>query len=268
MIYRRTLPAALLLAALGCAPAQAASSDWYHVEGGAVRLVTSGRADADGRLRGALEIHLKPGWKTYWVDPGSSGVPPTLDVSAAGQPVPVEIAFPAPQRFDDGYGEWAGYDHSVALALTFRLPDGQDAAAALEADAFLGVCETICIPVQAKLSIEAQATKDESAHEAIVAAAFGALPGPARHGFEARSIDAEGETLTIEATVPDGAEALDIHVAGTSKYTFGSPARSVEDGKTFFALPYQGKAALPAGARFHYTLVTSTGSVSGLLELP
>lgn len=77
---RPAAAAALLLLAL--APgAHAASSEWHHVEGGSIRIVTSGAPDAQGILRGALEIRLKPGWKTYWLDPGSSGVPPTLDVT-------------------------------------------------------------------------------------------------------------------------------------------------------------------------------------------
>src|SRR5690606_16478618 len=106
------------------AAAHAAASDWYHVEGGSVRVVTSGVPDENGVLRGALEIRLKRGWKTYWRDPGSSGVPPTLDVAVGDRTAPVEIGFPAPQRFDDGYAEWAGYDEPVALALSLHLPQG------------------------------------------------------------------------------------------------------------------------------------------------
>ena len=66
------------LSLLAC-PALASSSDWYEAEGGRVRLVTSGAADENGVIEGALEIDLKPGWKTYWRDPGDAGVPPTLD---------------------------------------------------------------------------------------------------------------------------------------------------------------------------------------------
>ena len=50
-----------------------------------MRLVTTGSRDADGRLEGILDIELKPGWKTYWRDPGDAGVPPTIDVSASTQ---------------------------------------------------------------------------------------------------------------------------------------------------------------------------------------
>ena len=36
----------------------------------------------------------------------------------------VEIGFPPPGRFDDGYAPWAGYDRPVSLALTMALPQG------------------------------------------------------------------------------------------------------------------------------------------------
>lgn len=65
--------------------AQAASSDWHETQGGAVRLVTSGISNDQGYLRGALQIRLEPGWKTYWRDPGKTGIPPQLELSEIGR---------------------------------------------------------------------------------------------------------------------------------------------------------------------------------------
>ncbi len=62
-----------------------------------------------------LEIDLKPGWKTYWRDPGDAGVPPTLDASASSNIASAELSFPAPQRFDDGFAIWAGYKEPVGI---------------------------------------------------------------------------------------------------------------------------------------------------------
>lgn len=268
MIRIRALFAASFLTALAGLPAWAGSSDWHHVEGGSLRLVTGSAAEPGGLLRGALEIRLRPGWKTYWMDPGSSGVPPTLEAVAGGRPVAVDIAFPAPQRFDDGYGEWAGYDHSVVLALTFRLPKGEDVPDMLEASAFLGLCETICIPVKADFVVEKQGAEDADAHDTIVAAAFGALPDPARPGFEATIVARAGGALEIEVSAPADARVLDIHIAGDSRHTFGEPVRHEQDGRTTFSLPVLGKQKPSADAQFPYTLVTSSGAVSGVLRLP
>ena len=142
---------AVLLMLLASTPAHASSSDWFETEGARVRLVTTGKPAADGTLKGILDIELKPGWKTYWRDPGDAGVPPTLDVSANPNITGAKFDFPAPQRHDEGDFQWAGYDYPVALPVTFTLKD-PGGPATIDAAVFLGVCETICIPVQAKLA--------------------------------------------------------------------------------------------------------------------
>jgi DsbC/DsbD-like thiol-disulfide interchange protein len=241
-------------------PALAGSSGWHHADGASLRIVTSGKQDVDGLLRGALEIRLKHGWKTYWLDPGDAGVPPTLGLTGAGS---VEMAFPAPTRFDDGYAAWAGYDKPMALALTFDLGAG-GTPASMEADAFLGLCETICIPVQARFTIDAAANEPRPEDEAIVARAFASLPGPARPGFEARAEAMGGTSLEVSVDVPNGSQVVDLFVASAGKVALGAPKRS---GSTAFSVPIvRGADAMPASLA--YTLVTSSGAVTGTLDLP
>lgn len=271
MLTFRLAIAAALLAAPAVAPsvALAAASDWHHVEGGAIRLVTDDAPDADGVLRGALEIRLKPGWKTYWRDPGSSGVPPSLTVTVGGEKAEVEIAFPAPTRFDDGYAVWAGYDRSVSLALTLRLPPGAGLplSAPAVADAFLGVCETICIPVQAELTADEDA--GEAEHAAAVDAAFAALPQPERPDFGVRPQAGGDGTITVEATLPAGVSAIDLFVAGTDTLVLGVPERlGGPSAPARFAVPVLYGSEAGPGENLAYTLVTSGGAVSGRLVLP
>ena len=260
---RLALAATLLLAPTA---SLAASSDWHHVEGGSIRIVTSGQPDSEGVLRGALEIRLKPGWKTYWRDPGSSGVPPSLDVTVGDEKAAVEIGFPAPTRFDDGYAMWAGYDRSIALALTFRLPADAKGSARVAANAFLGVCETICIPLQAELTIDPREDADDPEHAAAVAAAFAALPEPARADFGARPGKVEGETIMIEATLPDDVEVVDLFVAGTDNLALGVPERV--SGSSTFSVPVLRGLDGNTDEALTYTLVTSGGAVTGSPELP
>lgn len=247
-------------------PAHAASSAWHHVEGASIRLVTSGSPDSDGIVRGALEIRLKPGWKTYWRDPGSSGVPPTLSATANGAPVTLELHFPEPQRFEDDYAPWAGYDRSVALAITMTLPEGADDARSLEADAFLGVCETICIPVQARLTLEPAATMQSSNDPVVVDNAFSALPAEADAQTHAKAARIDDGTLTVDAIVPDGVDVLDIFVAGTGSLSLGTPKRVPGDAAASFVMPLHGKAE--SGETLDYTLSTRAGAVTGQLRIP
>src|SRR5208282_6171329 len=69
-------------------------------------------------LRAGIEIRLDPGWKTYWREPGDSGVPPTFDFSGSENVKAVTVLWPAPGRFPDGAGgNSIGYLDHVILPL-------------------------------------------------------------------------------------------------------------------------------------------------------
>lgn len=260
------LPAFILATMLACSHAAAGASAWYHAEGGSIRIITAGAPDDDGNLRAALEIRLQPGWKTYWRDPGDSGVPPTLQVDAGGSEAAVEIGFPAPSRFDDSYSRWAGYDHSVALALTVQIPAMMQPAP-IRARTFLGICETICIPVEAEFDVPLYAPADPE-EAAAVTSAFDALPQPARPGFEARAVKVDSDAILIETDLPANATIVDLFVAGTSSLTLGVPELSDSATVAAFRVPIlYGKVENGPG-ELAYTLVTTAGAVDGHLTLP
>ncbi|UDL91676.1 hypothetical protein LGH82_10805 [Mesorhizobium sp. PAMC28654] len=257
-----------VLGAVSGLPAIASSSTWYISEGGKVRLVTTGKPDEAGRIQGILDISLKPGWKTYWRDPGDAGVPPQIDISASTNIAEAQLSFPAPQRHDDGYGKWAGYDYPVSLPVTFRLSAPKDAAV-IDADIFLGICETICIPVQTRLTVDPAADPDNADDAALIKAAVTALPTPARPDFGINVLPGDHETLIVEASFPGSPEAADFFIAGEQDYMFGAPARSEKDGKLIFTVPILDRpSTTPAGGGLHYTLTSAAGAVEGLLPFP
>lgn len=264
---RLTLAASLLLT-LAAAPASASSSAWFSTEGARLRLVTSGPADADGVIHGVLTIDLKPGWKTYWRDPGGSGVPPNVDVSKSANIAAAEIRFPAPLRFNDESGVWVGYKHSVDFPVDFRI--ASTGPAEIRADIFIGICQTICVPVQAHLVLDPAGEADSPDDAALLAAARQALPGPAGNGFEAQLLRSDPKQLTVAASVPPGSEIGDLFLAGTEDYMFGPPVKNGSSGgRTVFTVPIlTAPAAKPAGAGLAYTLVSDKGAVEGLLPFP
>ena len=258
----------LFFTVAACGFASASSSAWYESQGGRVRLVTTGTADQAGRIQGVLEIALKPGWKTYWRDPGDSGVPPQIDVNASANVAGVDLSFPAPQRHDDGYGQWAGYDRSVALPAVFTLKSPGDKAL-IEAHVFLGICETICIPVQTTLSVDPASDPDNAADAQLVKAAFAALPQAERSDFRAVTVAGDDETLNVEVAAPGAPDAVDFFVAGNQDYMFGPPTRTEQNGKVLFSVPILDRPdTIPAGAGLHYTVTGTTGAVEGLLPYP
>lgn len=109
-----------------------------------LRLV-AGEPDDEGTVRGALVVDLAPGWKTYWIDPGDAGIPPSVDFSATQGAPAADVSFPAPRRFGGDAVRSNGYTAPMAIAFTL---EGLDPAspAPVEASVMLGICETICIP--------------------------------------------------------------------------------------------------------------------------
>lgn len=254
------LIAAFLLAGSGFA--FPAASEWAKVEGAAVRVVMSANSEERGRLRGALQVDLEPGWKTYWLDPGDAGVPPAVTVSVHGEPGQVEIGFPPPGRHDDGYAVWAGYDRPVSLALTVTNPQ---AAGPMEFSVFLGVCETICIPVQATFYVEPDRAGANSDHESVVELAFAALPQPARPGFRVLDAVVNGDSIVVEAETPAGASA-DLFLVSTENRMFGMTEPGVRDGRLSFRVPILSTTADTA-EEVSYTLVSGQEAVTGTISV-
>ncbi len=258
------LPAMLIMLA-GTSAGLASSSEWFETDGARVRLVTAGKPDTAGRLTGVLEIGLQRGWKTYWRDPGDAGVPPIVDISASTNVAGVELAFPVPQLHDEGDFKWAGYDYPVSLPVTFTLA-APGSPTLIKADVFLGVCETICIPVKATFSVDPASDADNAEDAAVVAAAVAALPGPARPDFGVKVIgEPEAGAIRLEAAFVGDPATAELFIAGSDGYTFTAPVRSLENGKVIFTTRVDMPAAKPGGPGLHYTLVTDAGAVSGLL---
>lgn len=255
--------AVLLSALLVSSPALAGkASDWLHTEGGSIRIVTEADVGDDGVLRGALQIMLKPGWKTYWADPGDSGIPPSVHVAGNSHVGDPEIGFPPPRLIDDGYSEFVGYDRPVTLALSFPVSEGLPER--FGADIFLGVCETICIPVQASLEVKTAPNGSPAAE--VVSRAFLELPHDADQSFHARLVEIRDGNLIVETEYPDRAGEIVLHVVSTDTRMIGSAERAGPDGSVFH-VPFTDTVADDAPLEASYVLVTDVGAVAGTLRL-
>lgn len=263
-MFNATFPSVLCTLAIIACPslASASSSEWHDVTGAQIRLLTSGVPDRDGALRGALQIELNPGWKTYWQDPGEAGVPPMVEVEQ--QAITSTLHFPAPKRFHEGHTEWAGYDGPVSLPVTFGDADGV-MSGVLRVRVFLGVCETICVPVEARFEIDHALDAHNPEHAALVSRAFAALPQPATDATHAAFARWHDDGFSVKAVTDEGAETVELFMAGTDAVRLGSP-EALSDGEYAFPVA-KGSKPIPA-QDLSYTLVTTSGAVSGTLSLP
>lgn len=230
--------------------ALALDSDWAETEGGRMRLVIDPEPRADGAILGLLDIELDPGWKTYWRDPGSAGIPPTLDFSQSRGVALEAFKYPAPVRVDDGYAVWAGYTSSVRFPL--RLRRTKPGAAEVKAMAFIGICEKICVPFQAELNVDLPAeslASDRS--KSMIAEAMAALPETAGpdFGLESASVADDQSRIEIVARLPafrPGGAAPQLFVAGPQGSAFAQPVLVAdEDGQAHWRVDVE---RLPANA--------------------
>ncbi len=258
-MFERPITLAVALVAFAGGPVFAASSEWEQIHGGAVRVVVSAEPDAHGRVRGALQVDLAPGWKTYWLDPGASGVPPTISVTANGQPIATEIGYPPPGRHSSGADVWAGYDGPVAFTLSMQVPK---TAPAIDVAVFVGVCQEICIPVKADFHVELNSSASVASVEQAVDEAFDRLPAEAKPGFQVTNAEIRSGSLVVEAETPTGSQPVDLFMASSAGPVLGPPAAQPENGRTIFTFPLFDKLTGDA-ARLDYTLVAGEAAVAG-----
>ncbi|WP_395382652.1 hypothetical protein ACHMW4_26030 [Mesorhizobium sp. UC22_110] len=141
--------------------------------------------------------------------------------------------------------------------------------AVIDAGVFLGICQTICIPLQAQLRVDPAQDAGNPEDAELVKAALAGLPRKPSDGFGAKTLSGEKDKLLVEATVPGEAKSVDLFIAGEQGYLFGAPTRAEDGGRLVFAFPIlarPGKAA--QGDGLPYTLTTPSGAVEGLLPYP
>ncbi len=101
----------------------------------------------------ALRLDIKPGWHTYWRNPGDAGLPTTIDWKLPPGFAAGAIEWPVSRHFVSGDAGNYGYEGTVDLLIPIRVPKdaapGRDVSFTAEA-AWL-VCAQICIPGEATL---------------------------------------------------------------------------------------------------------------------
>ncbi|MCL7997930.1 hypothetical protein M8994_06710 [Brucella sp. 21LCYQ03] len=244
------------------APAQGATSEWTETPGGKVRIILE-ETGKNGELRGALQIDLNPGWKTYWRNPGDAGVPPQFNLDGG---VSARIEFPAPVSLGTGDESGIGYKHPISLPVTFTVNPGTER---LKGNAFLGVCQNICIPVQAEFDFPLNAKTSEQSPQAIAAStivetAFDRLPLPATTEFGVKSAKRHENNAIFEVSAPDFEAPAELFV-GSEQFSLSEAKADGFPRQKRFIATLSGK--VPDGSLIDYTLVQNGKAVSGHVRL-
>ena len=225
-----------VLAGLSADPlgALAAASDWAAEEQVRVRLISAGEAATGDRLALGLEFDLQPGWKIYWRSPGDAGFPPVIDWSGSSNLAAGEIAWPVPHRFSLFGLETFGYGDSVVLPIDAALERPGEALSLAAAVDYL-ICEEICIPYQARLSLDLPAGPQSRAPEAFLIESF-SRQVPGRGAERGLSLDSavlagslEAPLLQVVARSDVPFTAPDLLVEGPPGFAFAKPEVVLSD---------------------------------------
>jgi DsbC/DsbD-like thiol-disulfide interchange protein len=273
------IPVALLFAAalgailgIGIAGASlaavASASPWIDSTNSKVRLV-SGTLDLDGAptLLAGIQLRMNPGWKTYWKNPGDSGVPPSFDWAGSKNLKHAEVLYPAPHRFADAGGTAIGYDNEVVFPVKLT-PERAGEPIELKLAFAYGLCKDLCIPNDVTLGLALP--PDVGKGDALLIESYLArVPKPARDGLlpsvsgvDSR-LEAEKPELIVDAAFPSGATGADLFIEGGDVFVpVPTPLGPLDGGKQRFAVTFvtPSEAAAVKGKTLLLTLVSDQGS--------
>ncbi|HEY0916950.1 MAG TPA: thioredoxin family protein [Solimonas sp.] len=266
----RRLAAACLLA-LGPAAASAAPVQADHV---VADLIAENQGLQPGGAVNHVALRLQPdeGWHVYWLNPGDSGIPTSLQwtLPAGIEAGPIQWPYPHAHTLGDltnyGYGEETL--HLVPLKLSDAWKPGQGAS--LKAEAKWLVCKDVCIPGKATLNLNlpVQAKpQPDPAWTAAFAKARAELPRPTP-GWQARFAVADGSvTLGIDG-MPAHADRVEFFPEPNDLVNHAAPQRIDTDGSGTLRLS-QGLSSyfVEAPAELRGVLVLHEGGKASAYQL-
>lgn len=198
------------------------ASNWVAGHKSRTRLTAGRLLDAGkppGQLYAFVEIELAQGWKTYWRNPGDSGIPPHFEFGKSTNLAKAEVLYPAPQRIADKGETIIGYTGIVIFPVALTAADPA-LPIELAARVQFGMCKDICVPTEAALTLsvapDAPPTPEGPAQEAIdrvpvvIAVGAKALANSVPHLISVSSgLKPATNKLSITADFPQGTAGAD-----------------------------------------------------------
>ena len=211
------------------------ASPWSENDHAGLRLVSA--VDATGEretLSLGLEFRMVAGWKIYWRSPGDAGFPPTIDWGESSNLASVAIHWPVPQRYEIFGLTTYVYQDSVILPLTVTLRETAAPLALHGKIAYL-LCDRICIPYEAEVSLALPAGQAGPTEFAPLIARFQArVPRQIMAADGALGLTIERSLLTWHAprntawAAPQASDRATLEVLARSAEPFTQPDLLVE----------------------------------------
>jgi thiol:disulfide interchange protein DsbD len=203
----KSLAAAALLTTAFVSAAPVTAAPTAPVPHGTVTLISENTSlSASGETWFGLHFVLEPGWHTYWVNPGDSGLAPKLTWTLPAGFQAGLISWPTPQRLPVSKLMDYGYEKEVMLLAPIRGNSAAKLATSAEVSVQVSVvvCKDLCIPGRAQLSlslpVRATPSAPPSENTARFAAARSRLPKPMPAGWTVQVADGKDEFVLTAQT--------------------------------------------------------------------
>jgi DsbC/DsbD-like thiol-disulfide interchange protein len=254
---------ALILSAQASPLRAEQASHWAQVLNGQARLVR-GMMLPDGSIEAGVQIQLDEGWKTYWRVPGDAGVPPEFNWARSVNVSDVAVLWPAPVWLHDEFGVSIGYKKEVVFPIVVTQADWTKAST-VNLTLHFAVCNDICAPVQADLSLKIPSQSIVPQFAGLIARYMSQVPKPVDEVDGLRVTDVRTEVadkdvfLLVDVEYEDMSQAMDIFVEGPEEFYFTTPRDEATgtDGQKRYRIRVDGAASVNAlgDASMNFVLV-------------
>lgn len=213
----------------------------------------------------AFIYDIEPAWHIYWVNPGVSGLPPSIDVEAPDGFEVGEIRWPRPSAIQEPQGLAYGYDDMAVLFVPITAPaDFADDEVEFTASLRWLVCKEMCLMGRGKASVTIPASDNGDSRQTddrdIVRTFLDRLPVPidtVSNGAKVRYADG---TLTVEGPIhdADSVEFFPIELPGVQ---YGEAIVEIDDADNRYRLtvPVEWDESNAMGGSFEIRAVVGLG---------
>jgi suppressor for copper-sensitivity B len=260
---------AALVAAFHLAPMRAQTAAPSTKADFSARLVVGGTEANDPATAWlGLDVHLGPGWHTYWRSAGDAGAPPEFDWSASHNVAQTTVEWPAPHRFSEDGIDTFGYADRVLFPVKLRLQDPSKPAH-VSLKLTLYVCSTICTQNDVHLEADVPQAADQADALNLIGEWRSKVPPSHSPTISIRSLKLERQgkpRLVLDVHARPALSQPDVFVDGDTAVAGDPPQiEQAADGVSLITVPLDGLDHAHPNQPLHVTLVDGSRALEAVL---
>lgn len=240
----------------------AQTTNWKNCPGGKARFMLL--SERSNIYKGAIEIDLNEGWKTFWHNPGTNGMAPNINLNTDIQKdYKIELLYPSPMLHKDG-SEWANiYKNKVYLPV--KLSKINDSTKNISGNINVGFCKNMCIPLNFNFDFsQNELKKSDFIQQAQIENAFLSLPRETTN--ELKKVELEHNNLILSFITKQNLSTKPQLFIGSENTEFGLPKLiKTKDNISVFSTPIL--SPLKKHISIYYNLLNKEDSIVGQIIL-